>query len=355
MSDPTVSSSPSQAADEHLSAGGWPHRLAVLLVCIVFPLIWVGGLVTSYNAGMAVPDWPTTYGYNLFLYPWTTWLLGPWDLFIEHGHRLLGAAAGLFTIALLVSTWRSRCSAGLRWAAAAALVLVIAQGLLGGARVLLNERQLAMIHGCTGPLFFVWCVGLAVCSSRWWRRRKPFAIDSSAADQGGERRGIVRLAAATGLIGYVQLVLGAQLRHASVMLDPSDFRVLVAAHLIGALVLGGHVIVLLFRVGKEWSGEAKIRRPARGLAILYGVQIALGIATWVVNYGWPQWSRVGRHGAGYTIVAEGWLQSNIVTAHVAMGTLILGVCAVLTLRAWRLAPATVAVVVGETLWKGAAA
>ena len=59
------------------------HRLSVLLVCLVWPLIWVGGLVTTYDAGMAVPDWPGTYGYNLFLYPYNTWLLGPFDLFIE--------------------------------------------------------------------------------------------------------------------------------------------------------------------------------------------------------------------------------------------------------------------------------
>ena len=64
-------------------------------MCATFPLIWVGGLVTTYDAGMAVPDWPNTYGYNLFLYPWQTWLSGPWDLFIEHGHRLLGALVGM--------------------------------------------------------------------------------------------------------------------------------------------------------------------------------------------------------------------------------------------------------------------
>jgi cytochrome c oxidase assembly protein subunit 15 len=60
------------------------HRLAVLAVCLVWPLIWVGGLVTTYDAGMAVPDWPGTYGYNLFLYPLTTWVYGPFDLLIEH-------------------------------------------------------------------------------------------------------------------------------------------------------------------------------------------------------------------------------------------------------------------------------
>ena len=84
-----------------------PHRWAVGVACATFPLIWVGGLVTTYDAGMAVPDWPSTFGYNLFLYPWTTWFFGPWDLFIEHGHRLLGALVGLLTIGLLVSVMRT--------------------------------------------------------------------------------------------------------------------------------------------------------------------------------------------------------------------------------------------------------
>ena len=79
----------------------WVHRCAILLACTTFPLIWVGGLVTTYDAGMAVPDWPNTYGYNMFLYPPTTWLSGPWDLLIEHGHRLLGSLAGLVAIGLV--------------------------------------------------------------------------------------------------------------------------------------------------------------------------------------------------------------------------------------------------------------
>ena len=81
----------------------WPHRAAVLLVCATFPLIWVGGLVTTTQAGMAVPDWPNTYGYNLFLYPWQTWLFGPWDLFIEHGHRLLAESLSRAVVAPAVS------------------------------------------------------------------------------------------------------------------------------------------------------------------------------------------------------------------------------------------------------------
>lgn len=132
----------------------WPRFWAVLLVCTTFPLIWVGGLVTSYDAGMAVPDWPSTYGYNLFLYPWQTWLFGPWDLVIEHGHRLLGALAGVVTILLNVSVWRCDHRRWMRWIALTALLLVIGQGLLGGARVHFDQRTIAMIHGCVGPSFF---------------------------------------------------------------------------------------------------------------------------------------------------------------------------------------------------------
>src|SRR6187399_93386 len=83
----------------------WPHRLAVALALVTFPLIWVGGLVTTYDAGMAVPDWPGTYGYNLLRYPWQTWIAGPWDLFIEHGHRLLGATAGVLTIGFVIAVF----------------------------------------------------------------------------------------------------------------------------------------------------------------------------------------------------------------------------------------------------------
>src|SRR3954453_16834655 len=102
----------------------WPHRLVIALALVTFPLIWVGGLVTTYDAGMAVPDWPGTYGYNLLLYPWTTWLAGPWDLFIEHGHRLLGATAGFIAIALVAAAFLTKQSAAIRNLALGALLLV---------------------------------------------------------------------------------------------------------------------------------------------------------------------------------------------------------------------------------------
>src|SRR5689334_24375495 len=131
----------------------WAHRLVVALALVTFPLIWVGGLVTTYDAGMAVPDWPGTYGYNLLLYPWTTWVAGPWDLFIEHGHRLLGATAGLLTIGFVIAVFALDRRLSMRFLAIGALALVLAQGVLGGGRVLFDARHIALIHGCVGPLF----------------------------------------------------------------------------------------------------------------------------------------------------------------------------------------------------------
>src|SRR5437762_1599186 len=132
----------------------WPHRWAVALACATFPLLWVGGLVTTTGSGMAVPDWPTTYGYNLFLYPWKSWITGPWALFLEHSHRLFGATVGILAIAFVAAVWQCDARRWIRWLSVAALCLVVVQGVLGGIRVLRDDEGFAMFHGMTGPLFF---------------------------------------------------------------------------------------------------------------------------------------------------------------------------------------------------------
>ena len=91
--------------------------------------------MTTYDAGMAVPDWPTTYGYNLFLYPWQTWIFGPWDLFIEHGHRLSARWSAWSRSLCWSSCWRCDTRRWVRWLGVAALAGVIGQGVLGGMRV----------------------------------------------------------------------------------------------------------------------------------------------------------------------------------------------------------------------------
>ncbi len=314
-------------------ASPWPHRLAVMLVVATFPLIWVGGLVTTYRAGMAVPDWPSTYGYNLFLYPWQTWIAGPWDLFVEHGHRLLGATAGLLTIAFVVAVWLDASRKWLRAAVIAALVLVIAQGVLGGVRVLADDERIALVHGCVGPLFFALCVALAVVTSRRWSEAL-----ASRRLEGASR--LHRLALLTVALIYVQLVLGANVRHVAVDASWQWFRGITYMHLLLAVAVALHVLLLAGATVSLARREGPLVRPAILLALLVGVQFVLGGATWLVRFAYPEWARELFGANPNAIVEHGMLQANVVTAHVATGSLLLAAAVTLMLRAARLVPAS---------------
>ena len=155
---------------------------------------------------------------------------GPWDLFIEHGHRLLGSLAGLLTIALNVAVWRYDSRGWLRSFAVLALVLVISQGVLGGMRVRLNSTDLARVHGCTGPLFFAVAVAMSVFTSGFWKQFPEF--DYSSLQRSKKVAGGSWLLVA---VAYAQWVLGAHLRHPNVSWTPGQFRVFVVFHL-GPLV-----------------------------------------------------------------------------------------------------------------------
>ena len=144
----------------------WPHAVACLLVATTAVLLCFGALVTTYEAAMAVPDWPGTYGHNMFLFPLSEWLSGPWDLFLEHGHRLLGATVGLITLALVAVVWPSRTTAAVRGLAVAAVLLVVAQGLLGGARVLLDDKTVAKVHSKQQRLRRSFCESVAKAPER---------------------------------------------------------------------------------------------------------------------------------------------------------------------------------------------
>jgi heme a synthase len=317
------------------SISRWPHRLAVALVCAVFPLIWVGGLVTTYEAGMAVPDWPSTYGYNLFLYPWQTWLLGPWDLFIEHGHRLLGALAGLLTIGLVVSIWMRDRRHWVRWLAVLALFAVVAQGALGGLRVLLDERLLAKIHGCFGPAYFALCVALAVVTSVRWQTDAPRAAVARP-----DRFRLMALLTAG--LAYFQLLIGAQLRHITLGVTAQTFQVLVLFHLLIAGVLAFYIVRLTLLAWPLRRTTSLVARPALCLPPLFLVQLLLGVGAWVTNYGWPVWFADRAWAARYTVVAEGPTQALVTTAHVALGSLILVTAVLTALRAVRFLSSSVA-------------
>jgi cytochrome c oxidase assembly protein subunit 15 len=308
----------------------WPHRVAVLLALVVFPLIWVGGLVTTYDAGMAVPDWPGTYGYNMFLYPIETWLFGPFDLLVEHGHRLLGSLAGMIAIVLVAVTLMCETRKSVRWLAVAILLLVIAQGVLGGVRVLLDARSVAKIHGCLGPAFFATVVGFCVVTSRWWIRT------GEQVQSGTLRRNatstLTTIALLMLIVSFGQLVIGAFLRHIAVDASPVQFKILILLHIITAVVIAFGTFWQWIFSRKSCFQSAGIRGSINWLLLLISLQILLGIGTWVVKFGWPVWFENLNFAASFVIGEKTFLQMNLITAHVAVGSLILAMWVVHLLR-----------------------
>ena len=301
----------------------------MLLACATFPLIWIGGLVTTYDAGMSVPDWPSTYGYNMFAYPWQTWVYGPWDIFIEHGHRLLGAAVGLLTILLALVVWMRDSRRWMSILSLSAIFAVIAQGVLGGLRVNLDATYLARIHGCTGPLFFALTAAMAVFTSRGWRDPRSILHREDA-------RRLHATVCFGPLLSFSQIVLGAHLRHLPHNAHPYAIRAIVVFHLLVAIVLTGfalHMLLQLRALRGDLPGLFWYSLVVLGFILF---QIYLGVSTWAVKYGWPIWLPMPDWAAGMTVGAKSRLQTTTVTAHVAMGSLILAAAVALMLRTIRL-------------------
>lgn len=309
------------------AANPWPHRLAWGLACATFVLLCVVGTVTTYDAGMAIPDWPTTEG--AWFYPVQKWLSADWDVFLEHGHRLLTQGVILLTIALAVALWTLDRRKWMRWLAVAAVAGVILQATIGGLRVLGNELLLAKVHGCTGPLFFALSAVLVTLTSNRWRQTGPPRRDPAA-------RQLFCLALASTLAVYLQIIIGAQLRHVSLLDAPGWFYVWVWLKLIGAGLIGIVVAWLLVYVLRRVRSEAMIVRRAKLLAALFAAQLVLGAGTWVTNFGWPLWFRDYFWPMVYTVVAEGALQVVTTTAHAAIGSLNLVVALSLVLWSRRL-------------------
>jgi len=311
------------------TANPWPHRLAWMLALTIFPLIWMGGTVTTYDAGMAVPDWPTTYSY--WFYPVQLWL-AVWDVFLEHGHRLLGQLAGLLAIALAVALWRLDPRKWMRWMGVAVVVGVIAQGTLGGLRVLVDDRWLARVHGCTAPLYFALCAAVVVWTSPAWR-------DRIAQPQGPATRRLAQLAWLVTAAIYLEIVLGAQLRRPSADAAfggaelprwlsallcgqvATWFKLWVWLKVINAGLIALGVAWLVVRVLRQAGGQVILARRAQWLAIVVSLQLALAAATWVTNYGWPVWFTHGIWPLQSAVLAQGRLLVLLTTAHAAVGSL----------------------------------
>jgi cytochrome c oxidase assembly protein subunit 15 len=243
------------------------HYLALLTACCTFPLIFLGGLVTSHQAGMSVPDWPNSYGYNMWLFPISMWRGG---IFYEHTHRLMGTLVGFCSVLLMLKAWGFgqklstrrvlRASSILAvttalmillvisaiapgrelrgalvqtvvamiglslvlacasimhvpeerrwvcWLATSVLGMVLLQGVLGGLRVVLVKLDLAIVHACVAQAFFCLAALASIVTSRWWiETERNFQLAAG-------HRLIVAAVAATVII-YAQLIAGAVMRH----------------------------------------------------------------------------------------------------------------------------------------------
>jgi heme a synthase len=269
------------------------HRLALGTALATAVLIVFGGLVTNTGAALAVPDWPDTFGHNLFLYPWSGMVGG---IFYEHGHRLLGATVGLLTLALAAALWRR--GATLRMLGLVAVLTVVAQGVLGGLRVVLQRDDIALIHGPLAQGFLALVVTLAYLTSP--AARTPMRV--RAGD--GLRRSALMAVAVT----YAQIVLGALVTHAGWLW----------LHVGGAVAVFAVVPVVTARARR--TGDAVARPLARALLGLLGLQLALGIGAYLARFS-PIWIP----GEQATILA-------LPVVHRLVGGLLLAAAVVLAVR-----------------------
>jgi cytochrome c oxidase assembly protein subunit 15 len=200
-----------------MGTSGLPNRLlhwfAFFVSCGVLVLICSGGLVTSHEAGLAVPDWPNSFGYSMFLFPVSRWVGG---VFFEHTHRLIASGVGLLTLVLCGLTLVIEQRRWVQWLAGTAVFTVIIQGVLGGLRVTEHDALLGLFHGCLAQSFFCLTATIALVTSKFWSEMK-------AAANGNAIRRLRSWTIAITIMVFIQLALGASMRHSHAGLSIPDF------------------------------------------------------------------------------------------------------------------------------------
>ena len=282
-----------------------------------FLLVILGGIVTSHEAGLAVPDWPTSFEANMFLLPLSR-MVSESGIYYEHAHRLFGALVGLTTLAVCLYLWRYESRRAIRLLGTVAFVMVCVQGVMGGLRVesavdaaaaVESDKSLTLrvAHGVSGQIFFATMVGLTVLVSRGWRREGVVARTTAR----GERRTALVLSAAA--IG--QLFLGALVRHID--------RTWLMPHILGAVVVGALVVWVAVRATTSEPTSLPVR--SSGLALLF-----LVITQWFLGF-----FALAVTGSEARAASSGPLETLVATSHQATGALILAAIAVHTLRVFR--------------------
>ena len=273
------------------------HRFARIVAGCVLLLVVAGGLVTSTGSGLSVPDWPLSYGQ---LFPP---MVG--GVRFEHTHRVIAGTVALLTVVLAVWLWRAARTRPLRWAGIVAVGFVIAQALLGGLTVLLRlPPSVSVAHACLGQLFFCSVVTVTVLTSPSWRDTAPVVTEDAAR--------LRRLAAMTTAFLFIQLLLGAIVRHTHRWVLP---------HLVTAVLVMLHVALLARRVTLHHRAQPRLTRPATALVALVALQWVLGVAALIIVSG------------GSATPPPALLAIAVRTGHVAVGALLLAMAWILTLAA----------------------
>jgi cytochrome c oxidase assembly protein subunit 15 len=281
------------------------HAVAVLAAAFTLPLLYVGGTVTTYRVGMAVPDWPTTFQENMFLYDiWNA----PFGVRVEHAHRLYGAAVGLATI--ILAAWFLALEPR-RWLKALGLLAVAAvvgQGILGGLRVTRISTFLAAVHGCTGQAFFGLLVALCVFTGRDWDSASMRVADPASL----RRRSLLALA-----LVYAQIALGGWLRHYG---TPSAL----GFHSVFAIGVLASSLGLAYRIEFRRAEVPRLLVPSRLLAAAATAQVILGVAALTLL--WPL------DGTARPVPS---IQAVVRTGHQTNAAILFAASIVLTLRSFR--------------------
>jgi cytochrome c oxidase assembly protein subunit 15 len=284
------------------------HRFAVFTACATFILIIAGALVTSNDAGLSVPDWPTSYGHVVRLPPW----IG--GIRYEHSHRMIAGFTIFLTASIALWTFLADRRRWMKALALGALGTIIVQAVLGGMTVLkFLPPAISSAHAAVGQTFFCIAVAIAIFTGKQWVEEAPQTV----ADE--HHPSLLTLSLLSILVLYVQLILGAMFRHHGMPWWP---------HVLNALLVALLLTWTGIRALVSFSRVDAIRRPAVLLLFLLIIQLCLGFAAFLTRVIW---------GADAPQPETAMVLSTV--AHVAVGALLLATTAVLTLQVWRHVPA----------------
>lgn len=283
------------------------HRFAVFAASVTFLLIIAGALVTSNDAGLSVPDWPTSFG-SLYKIPH---LVG--GVKFEHTHRMIAQFVGFLSIILAVWTWRADPRRWMKYLGLTALSLVIAQGILGGITVLFYlPPAVSSAHAALAQTFFCVVVLIALFTGQNWVEEIPLVeIDR-------ERPSLFALVLFSIVVLYVQLILGAMFRHHGLSWWP---------HVLNAATVAIVLTWTCVRALSRYSGLDGVRRPAITLLSLLIAQLCLGFVAFLTRVAW-----------GHDAVQPELPMVVSTVAHVAVGALLLATTVVLAAQVWLRVP-----------------